>query len=399
MRRMTRLGAILLATAVALVSWTPQAHGVGNAEAAKKAAAYVASQAGTATDPGTAADSLLALAAVGDLSLAPQAGQLLGVVNDGASAYAAKSPESAAKLLLAVSALGLDTRNVNGVNLVEAVKAGVRADGSFGTNPGPFASGLGIIALTRVSEPVSAAMLQYLVHLANTDGGFGPAPGHPSDADTTAIAVLGLSTQTDSISARDTTSKAIAWAVAQQQADGSWRGYNPINSTALMAATLQTLSLAQPKAVQYLVGQQLPDGSLPDAGKPNLLATQQGALLLGDTSYLAVRNPALGAAAAAGHSSSPSPTMTASSAPSSTTTPTQAPTATPSATPTAAPAFTDDGNNVLWILLPIVLLALLGGGAYYLFGKPAARREAAAAAKASPAAGNQTPDDVPPSHR
>jgi len=393
---MTRLGAILLATAVALVSWTPQAQAVGNAEAARKAAAYVASQVGGVTEPGAAADSLLALAAAGDLSVGPQAAQLLGVVQGGASVYAAKSPEAAAKLLLAISALGLDTRNVGGVNLVEAVKAGVRADGSFGVNPGPFASGLGIIALTRVNEPVSAAMLQYLVHQANTDGGFGPASGQPSDADTTAIAVLGLSTQTDSISARDTATKAIAWATAQQQADGSWRGYNPVNSTALMAATLQTLSLAQPKAVQYLVGQQLPDGSLPDAGKPNLLATQQAALLLGDTSYLAVRNPALGAAAAAGHSASPTPALTPSQAPSSATAPTSSPTASPSATAAPAPTFPDDGNNVLWILLPIVLLALLGGGAYYLFGKPAARREAAAAAKAAPAPADKAPDDAPP---
>ena len=78
MGRTKRLAVALLATLLVLVSWAPRAHAVGNTDAAKRAGDYVAAQAATTTDVSAAADSLLALAAVGDAALAPQATQLLG---------------------------------------------------------------------------------------------------------------------------------------------------------------------------------------------------------------------------------------------------------------------------------------------------------------------------------
>jgi hypothetical protein len=348
-----------------------------------------------ATDAGIAADSLIALAASGDASLAPQATQLIGVMRSGAAAYVAKGPEAAAKLAIAASAVGLDPRSFTGINLVDSVKSGVKPDGSFGAYPGPYASGLGMVALARAGEPVPSTMLTYLVRLANTDGGFGYAAGQPSDADNTGSALLGLATQTDSISARDASTRAITWATAQQQADGSWRGYNPVNSTAVLGSALQAVGHPQAKAVQFLVGQQLSDGSLPDQGKPNLLATQQAALLLGDTSLLKVSAPAFGGGTptASPTTSTPTtstPTPTASETPTQTATPTASPTPTATATPAPGPLpIVDDGNNILWILLPIVLVGLLGGSFYYLFGrKPKTKADADAAA---------TPPDAPTS--
>ena len=56
------------------------------------------------------------------------------------------------------------------------------------------------------------------------------------------------------------------------------------------------VGVEQPRAVDYLVAQQSQEGWLPgDGGQPNLLATQQATLLLGDTSYATVMaSPALG---------------------------------------------------------------------------------------------------------
>ena len=139
MGRTKRLAVALLATLLVLVSWAPRAHAVGNTDAAKRAGDYVAAQAATTTDVSAAADSLLALAAVGDAALAPQATQLLGVVQGGAATYVAASPVGAAKLVLVALSLGLDPSSFGGVDLVAAVKAGLKADGSFSEMPGPYA--------------------------------------------------------------------------------------------------------------------------------------------------------------------------------------------------------------------------------------------------------------------
>lgn len=392
MRPTTRLAASLVAVVVALTAWAPTAAAVGNADAAKRAATFVAAQAAQVSDVGVAADSLLALAAGGDPAVAPQAGQLVSVLTSGAAAYAATSPEAAAKLVVASVAIGRDPKAVGGVNVVDAVKAGLHADGSFGSAAGATASAWGMLALVRAGEPVPAPMLQYLVKQANGDGGFGRDAGQASDAESTGMAVLGLATQTDSISARDTVTKAVAWATAAQQADGSWSGTNPVVATALLGSGLQAAGFAQPKAVQYLVTAQLANGALPSGGNADLAATQRAALLLGDTSYVTVSAPGLVTAAP---TQPPQATTPASSPEASAT---AAPS--PAAPPTGAPRL-GDGNNVLWVLLPIVLLGLLAGGFYYLFIRPdrVAKKKAEAAANASadappvPATQDATPDD------
>lgn len=364
MRRTTRLAASLFAVGLLLISWAPRAAAVGNSDAAKRAAAYVAGQAATVTDAGVAADSLLALAAGGDATLGPQATQFLNTVNTGAAAYAGASPEGAAKLLVAVVAVGQDPRNVNGLNLVDTVKAGVHPDGSFGSTPGTAASAWGMLALHRADEQIPSDALAYLVKLANADGGFGPAAGQASDAASTGLALQALATQTDSISAREATNKAVTWATAQQRADGSWAGGSAPLSTGLLGAGLQAAGQPQAKAVQYLVTQQQANGSLPiEATSPPVDPTPQATLLLGDTTYLTVSSPGL---IAAQPSVAPTATATAEPTASETATPTESETA----TPTPAPNPLGDGNNILWVLLPIVLIALLAGGFYYLFIRP-----------------------------
>ncbi len=426
MPRMIRLLVVLLATITALMATSPRADAVGNLDAARKAVAYISGQAASTTDVSSAADSLLALAAAGDASSAPQASQLLTVVKNGAANYT-KSPEGAAKLVLVASALGLDAKNFGGTNLVDALKAGVKSDGTFGTNPSPYSAGLGLLALTRANESVPGPMLQSLVNMANADGGFGYASGQASDPDNTGMAILGLATQTDSISAKAALDKAVTWATAAQQPDGSWKGApggNPIDSTAVLASALQSAGKDQPNAVQYLVKQQLANGAMPgDGGQANLLATQQAALLLGNASYLSVNNPGLASAIAstatasaspaasssAGTSASPSssaaPSASASATPSGATTPAAAP-----ASGTAKPAVAPDGDGGAgWILPTLLVLIAAGLGFFYWLRRStraAAEREKlidagsdAPAAAASPVttdtAGLETPTAAP----
>ena len=92
---------------------------------------------------------------------------------------------------------------------------------------------------------------------------------------------------------------------------------------------------------------------------------------------------------------SPSPTG-ATAAPASTT-PSESATASPSTAATAAPRPRDDGNNVLWVLLPILLLGLLAGGFHYLIrrggrGKDANGTPAADADTGAPVADAAAPE-------
>ena len=357
MRRMTRLPAALLACLVMLLGWASPAHAVGNAEAARKSASYLASQSATVTEVGLAADVLLGLLATGDASMTTQTSALTSTVKGGAQAYAAKGPEAAAKLAILASALGEDPRNFAGLDLVGSVKAGLRPDGSFGSVPGAEASALGMIALARANEQVPTSMLRYVVRLAGSDGGFGSAPAASADAESTAWALLALGTQTDSISARAALLNGAAWASAQQHADGSWRGGSTIRTTALMASALQASGLAQPRAISYLASQQLADGSLAEQGKGDLTATAVGALALADTSY-------------AGVSSAPT---NATSGPSTTASPGAIVTAAPEPAPNPMRPLV--GDSWLWILQPVVLLGLLAATGYYLFIRPTRKKK------------------------
>ncbi|WP_040157785.1 prenyltransferase/squalene oxidase repeat-containing protein [Nigerium massiliense] len=363
MSRLTRLVVALVAMMTALVSTAAPAQAVGNAEAAAKAAGYLASQRQAASaDVGSAIDSLLALAAVGDDAQAEDAKALLDAVDKGAAAYA-KTPEGAAKLALVAEAYGLDPTDVNGVDAIAALKAGIKDNGAFGQYPGPFASGMAMIALQRSGNDVPASMVTYLTGLANSDGGFTFEKGKPSDADNTGMALLGLSAAENAPGASQAIDRAQKWAASAQAADGSWAGYNKINSTAIMAMALENAGQPQQKAVDFLAGHQLADGAMPgDGNKPNLLATQQAALALAEASYADVEAPASYRPAGA---------------------------ATPSATPT--PTATDAQNQsgvfswLPWALLVLVVIAVVA----FLMGR---RRSSARAA-----AGERTEANAAPS--
>lgn len=250
-------------------------------------------------DESITADAVLALVAADRTEDAGTIDAMVGYLEERAAGYAT-SPEAAAKLTLVALATDHDPAAFGGTNLVETVTAGVQPDGSFGAFPGPYASGLGLIALAGTDSDIPPAMTDWLLSRAAAGGGWGYDAGQPADADSTGMAILGLKAvpepSGDVTAAIDA---AVAWAGSARQADGSWAGFAPVNSTATLGSALQAAGVDQPDAVAYLTGLQLADGGLPTGAEGgtagDLLATAQGTLLLAGTSYL---DPAPATAAA-----------------------------------------------------------------------------------------------------
>lgn len=288
-----RLLAVGTAATLALTMAVQSAQAAPDGEAAAKAAAYLATQIGEADhltsdfgNEGITADAVLALEAVHDDAYAATISRLVAYLKAQAPAYTEKSPEGAAKLALVALAVGEKPQDFGGVDLIADVTGGVKPDGSFGAYPGPFAQSLGIIALKRSGQSVPESMLTWLVAQQDSKtGGFGYEAGQPADADNTGMALLGL-TAADSPAVASAKSAAADWATKNQATDGSWTGYSPVNSTAVMGMALSATGADVTKAVSWTAGQQLADGSLPNAGKPDVMATAQGVLLLAGVTYL-----------------------------------------------------------------------------------------------------------------
>lgn len=324
-----------LATVLALTLGLAVPAHAADPTAAAKATAWIGQQ--TIDDPGQIADSLIALAAANDPAQAATVDRLVTALKEKGAAYAAGSLEAAAKAAVALEAAGEDPRTALGTDLIATVKNGIAADGSFGSYPGPFASGLAAVALTRADEDVPAALGTYLLTFHNSDGGFTYQAGQPSDADSTALALQALTALGDDASV----TKTVAWADQNIQADGSYTGFNPVNSTAVMAAALATAGKNVDASVVYLVSQQQTDGSFLNAGAPDVLATAQAALGLSGVSYLdATWSPT------AQDSASPAASASASAS------------ATPGAATSATPAGWLDPSA--WIGSAAAVIVLLG---------------------------------------
>lgn len=351
---MSRLGKLIVTGLVTMLSLTTAALPAhATTDAARAAATWVAEQSGSLTKVGEVADAALAIAAAQDPTTLAQAEPLLDLLAREGAAAVAESPETAAKLVVVAAAFGKDPRTfVPGTDLVAVVTDAIAEDGSFGAWPGPFASGLAAVALDRAGEAVPAALTTHLLTYANEDGGFGFGAGEPSDADSTGMALLGLLAD-GSDATSEATEKARAWATANQAEDGSWPGYIPVNSTAIMGGALASAGGDPAGAVTYLTGQQAASGAFTNAGADDFIATTQAALLLGGASYLDVT---AGATPDATPSESPAAAPTAASTavavPAS-------PDAVPATTAPASPPATTDGGSAPPGLIGAGVLALV----------------------------------------
>lgn len=352
MSLVTRVLATLVVSVLATTSFLAGSARAAGAEATK-AADYIVStfKPGTAApygEVGSAADSLLALAATDDPKYAADIDGIVAFLKKNAKAYVAPKASGAAgaaKLALVAAAVDADATDFGGVDLVTTVKAGIGANGAFGAWPGPFASGMAMVALVRNGQSVPEQMVDYLLTYAEPRAGgagggfacttypFDAKTGCPAaDPDSTAMAVLGLQA-VGSARAGTAATVALEWLAGAQQADGSWQNYAPVNSTGLVGPLFPAGSEQATRATGYVVAHQLPSGALTTGTdtKADLLATQQGILALTGKTYATIGEPAAAAP------STPATT---------------APTATPAPAP-AAPSGTDPA--VAWSVGVLVL--------------------------------------------
>lgn len=338
----------VVAILISFVAPRPALATAAPSEALSKATTYLVTTIGDADhltsefgDESITADAVLALVATDDPAQKPLIERLTTWLEGRAKKYAGAAPESAAKLALVAAATGTSASDFGGVDLVAAITKGIKKDGSFGSYPGTFAQSLGIMALVRSNQQVPEAMASWLLAQQATDGGFSYELGKDSDADSTGMAVTALA-GLKSDAATAALAKAVAWAQKAQQSDGSWAGFNPVNSTAVMTMGMIAAKVDPAAGVAYLAGQQLASGALPNAGKPDLLATLQSMVPLSGHTYLSL-------------------------APYAEVGPTASPTETQPSTSSAAPSPANSGLAASWLpWVAVLALAVIAGGFWWL---------------------------------
>jgi prenyltransferase beta subunit len=245
------------------------------------------------TDYGLSMDAAIALAASGAADNTLRA--VTNYVFAHADRYTGIGTEYASggaigKEALLAEVTDANPRAVNGHDLVAALDASVCSGTSSGcTGAGnyryaqsTFAQAIGVIARLRAGDAASVARpLAFLTGLQADSGAFPSVlPGHDADVDSTAAAAMALDLAGRNAAAQ----RALTWIAGRQLADGSFPGAagHSTNSTGL---AVQALSLASTKyrdaigrAQAFLARQQSPDGGFAVANgnsRSDLRATTQ----------------------------------------------------------------------------------------------------------------------------
>ncbi len=211
------------------------------------------------------------------------------------------TPGQAAKVSLAVSALGLDPRSFAGIDLEAQILAGYDPTTGF-IGSGPFDSALGIMALDRAGSPIPQAFIDGLLKARLDDGSYsfnGDRTTGAGDSNTTALVVQALAA-----AGRNTeTSPSMSYLLRMQNPDGGWTYQKPSefgeetdsNSTALVIQALlasgEDLSEWN-DPVGTLLKLQLPSGAFAfNASTPgdNSLATLQAVPALAGDPLFAIQ--------------------------------------------------------------------------------------------------------------
>lgn len=354
MRRVLLIAAALLALPLFAAS-----AALPRAEAIDAGAAFIRSlqqpDGGFADSAGQSIDAIYALRAAGYEPAKESTGGVTPVDYLEANAATLTSPGAAAKGALAAKALGLDPRSVRGTDLIAAIA------GAYNPETGAYAADdfsqsiamLGLACTGNDLGPKAADALR--ATQVETEGGWGF--GGFSDPDTTAIAVQALVAA--GVPATDAALvRALDYLEGAQGNDGGW-GFDPNESNASSTAYVVQALIAlgeDPEAaawakdgvtpIAYLLGQQNADGSF--KGFDPAYATNQVLPALARKTFCDAPGAPVTRVA---------PTAT----------PTPLPTVTAPATPAPLPPST--GNSVGGAatgadpLLALALAALLAGGA------------------------------------
>ncbi|KAA0233600.1 hypothetical protein EDM76_09190 [bacterium] len=184
------------------------------------------------------------------------------------NAPSATKPANAAKAALGARALGLDPRNIEGTDLITAIENGFAPDtGRFAEDD--FSQSIAMLGLACSGVATPSTAIRALREAQAADGGWGF--GGFSDPDTTAIALQAL--VASGVPRGDSSIvKGVAYLRATQAADGGWGygGDSNASSTAFVVQGLvasgeqvESATYAKGKAspVTFLLAQQNPDGS------------------------------------------------------------------------------------------------------------------------------------------
>lgn len=292
---MSRTLSVALASTASLALLAPAALAAPNdAESAEAAAAYIAEnlvpeEVGT----GVTADGVLALLAAGGHD--EQVAELTDLLEEQAQDYAGAGGAGAGKLALVAAATGRDATDFGGVDLLAAITDSLAEDGACDASwPSAFGNSLCILGLDRNDADVPAELLASSYSFQDSETGafgFQTEDGFTADTDSTGLMLAALSGVADDRDAALSAAAARDYLLEAQTEDGYWEGYSPINSTGLVAPALETLGADIDTAVEWVAGQQLEDGGLPnvlDGETSDIMATNQGILPLTGESLLSV---------------------------------------------------------------------------------------------------------------
>lgn len=244
------------------------------------------------------------LAATADRSVAPE--QLVADLSTTAAAYVGApgslDPGRAGKVIAAVMTAGGSPRSVGGRDLESELRATMLPTGRFGT-ASPFGQAVAVLGLARTRGGVPAAAGEYLASIQCADGNYSFVAANAGscssiDADVTALAATALRSAGRTTDAKE----AVDALVRQQASDGGFGSGSNANSTGLAALALREAAeaAAADRAGDRLVTLQKTAGPnagaiayTPTADGSLLMATGQGVLGWGDSSYANLMLPAV----------------------------------------------------------------------------------------------------------
>ncbi|MGH2746185.1 MAG: ECF transporter S component, partial [Thermoleophilaceae bacterium] len=169
------------------------------------------------------------------------------------------------RTVLLLKAAGLSPRRFAGRDLIAAIRARRRADGSIAGYVSYTA--FGVLALRAAGVPAGGPTVRWLVSAQNDDGGFGVAPSSASDSDMTGATLQALAAV--GRSRGESARRAMAWLRANQNDDGGFGQFRGRSSNAqstsyavqgLVAAHAGGAAIS--RALAYLAGRQRRNGSV-----------------------------------------------------------------------------------------------------------------------------------------
>ena len=177
-----------------------------------------------------------------------------------------------AKLALVVELTGGDATSVGGVDLLAQLRSLAQDNGrfadrsSFGDFANLFGHAFALLALDTAGTAPDDALVRGLLATQCADGsfpeGYEPAAGATCTGQVDATGLVLQALGALDLGADDPAQRAAQWLIGQQEADGSFPGEAPANSTGYAVLGLNAVGAPTGNAVAYLATEQNPDGGL-----------------------------------------------------------------------------------------------------------------------------------------